>query len=238
MREISRREGVNREGNVSKRRKYLSPSNKSVKTAAEEFLEKASRELLGDNKSSVKGPFKLQDSDEDDDMSAEPIMSAYIKVSMISCIPADDFDAQITGVSSLALHCVHLSSEIPYKRVDCCLNVHPDWSLILGLISEPTKCSNVKVKDDKDKTCKDKIKILEARLGIAKGKPAGRMSVRSEPTEYSNSKVNDLKINMLETRIKILEARLKLERHPEDRACQTGAILYELLDDMKNLRMD
>ncbi|GJS81055.1 nuclear nucleic acid-binding protein C1D [Tanacetum coccineum] len=68
MREISRREVVNREGNVSKRRKYLSSSKKSVKTAAEEFLEKASRELLGDNKGSVKGPFKLQDSDEDDDM--------------------------------------------------------------------------------------------------------------------------------------------------------------------------
>ncbi|GJW40853.1 zinc finger, CCHC-type containing protein [Tanacetum coccineum] len=88
MREISRREGANREGNVSKWRKYLSPSNKSVKTAAEEFLEKASRELLGDNKSSVKGPFKLQDSDEDDDMSAEPIMSGCIKVSVIRCIPA------------------------------------------------------------------------------------------------------------------------------------------------------
>ncbi|GJT26565.1 hypothetical protein Tco_0906840 [Tanacetum coccineum] len=88
MREISRREGVNREGNVSKRRNYLSPSNKSVKTDAEEFLEKASRELLGDNKSSGKGPFKLQDSDEDDDMSAEPIMSGCIKVSVINCIPA------------------------------------------------------------------------------------------------------------------------------------------------------
>nr|GEV30169.1 nuclear nucleic acid-binding protein C1D [Tanacetum cinerariifolium] len=72
MREVSRREVVNREGNVSKRRKYLSSNKKSVKTAAEEFLEKASRELLGDNKSSVKGPFKLQDSDEDNDMSAEP----------------------------------------------------------------------------------------------------------------------------------------------------------------------
>lgn len=72
MREISRREVVNREGNVSKRRKYLSSNKKSVKTAAEEFLEKASRELLGDNKSSVKGPFKLQDSDDDDDMSTEP----------------------------------------------------------------------------------------------------------------------------------------------------------------------
>ncbi|GJX58466.1 hypothetical protein Tco_0289856, partial [Tanacetum coccineum] len=40
---------------------------------------------------------------------------------------------------------------------------------------------------------------------------------------------------MLEKRIKILEARLKLKRHPEDHTCQSGAILYELLDDMENL---
>lgn len=66
MREISRREGVNREGNVSKRRKYLSSDKTSVKTAAQEFLEKAARELLGDDKSSFKGPLKPQDSDEDD----------------------------------------------------------------------------------------------------------------------------------------------------------------------------
>lgn len=74
MREVSRREGVNRrhsEGNVSKRRKYLSSNKTSVKTAAQEFLEKASRELLGDNKSSFKGPLKPQDEDEDD-MAADP----------------------------------------------------------------------------------------------------------------------------------------------------------------------
>nr|GEU59305.1 hypothetical protein [Tanacetum cinerariifolium] len=45
-------------------------------------------------------------------------------------------------------------------------------------------------------------------------------------------------MNMLEIRINILEARLELERHPEDHTFQSGAILYELLDDMKNLRMD
>nr|GEV02035.1 hypothetical protein [Tanacetum cinerariifolium] len=56
--------------------------------------------------------------------------------------------------------------------------------------------------------------------------------------KYSNCKVNDLKINMLETRIKILEARLELERHPKDRAYQSCAILYELLDDMENLCID
>nr|GEY64388.1 hypothetical protein [Tanacetum cinerariifolium] len=69
----------------------------------------------------------------------------------------------------------------------------------------------------------------------------GRMILISsvfEPTEYSSYKVNDLKINMIETRIKILEARLELERHLEDRVCQSCAILYEILDDMENLRMD
>ncbi|GJY31851.1 hypothetical protein Tco_0415346 [Tanacetum coccineum] len=43
---------------------------------------------------------------------------------------------------------------------------------------------------------------------------------------------------MLETRIKILEARLDMERHPEDHTCQSGAILYELLNDMENLCLD
>ncbi|XP_071730403.1 uncharacterized protein [Rutidosis leptorrhynchoides] len=69
MREISKRETVNHErseGNVTKKRKYLGSTKKSVKTAAQEFLEKATRDLLGDNKSSIKGPLKPQDSDSDD----------------------------------------------------------------------------------------------------------------------------------------------------------------------------
>ncbi|XP_023739226.1 uncharacterized protein LOC111887291 [Lactuca sativa] len=65
MREISRREGV-KSGNVSKKRKYLSSDKPSVRTAAQEFLEKAARELLGNDKSSFKGPLKPQDEDEDD----------------------------------------------------------------------------------------------------------------------------------------------------------------------------
>ncbi|GJX58463.1 hypothetical protein Tco_0289853 [Tanacetum coccineum] len=134
MREISRQEGVNREGNVSKRRKYLSPSNKSVKTVAEEFLEKASRELLGDNKSSVKGPFKLQDSDEDDDMSAEPIMSGYIKVSVISCIPAvcSVWIRVLVGIHSVRYKSsvcrIHL---VPLK----CAAQHPNVQDILKIAS-------------------------------------------------------------------------------------------------------
>nr|GEX64846.1 hypothetical protein [Tanacetum cinerariifolium] len=59
--------------------------------------------------------------------------------------------------------------------------------------------------------------------------------IRFEPTKNSNCKFNDLKINMLEIRINILEARLELERHPEDHTFHSGAILYELLDDIKNL---
>ncbi|XP_076911299.1 uncharacterized protein LOC143569216 [Bidens hawaiensis] len=76
MREISRREGTNRaraEGNASKRRKYLSSNKTSVKTAAQDFLEKATRELLGEDKGSMKGPLKPRDDgdDDDDDMSPD-----------------------------------------------------------------------------------------------------------------------------------------------------------------------
>ncbi|KAD6453830.1 hypothetical protein R6Q59_015618 [Mikania micrantha] len=69
MREISRLEGINRrrsDGNASKKRKYLTSKKTSVKTAAQEFLEKATRELLGDDGSSFKGPLKPQKSDDDD----------------------------------------------------------------------------------------------------------------------------------------------------------------------------
>ncbi|GJT55449.1 hypothetical protein Tco_0990503 [Tanacetum coccineum] len=68
---------------------------------------------------------------------------------------------------------------------------------------------------------------------------------RSEPIECSNCKVKDLTINMLESRnralkarLRMLEARLEMERNPEDHACQSGAILNELLDDMEDLHME
>ncbi|GJV02179.1 hypothetical protein Tco_1335748 [Tanacetum coccineum] len=200
IREISRREGVNREGNVSKRRKYLSPRNKSVKTTAEEFLKKAIRELLGDNKSFVKGPFKLQDSDKDDGMSAEPIMFGYIKVSVISCIPA--------GIRSV-------------------------WIRVLVGLKQINMLET-------------RIKILEARLELERhleDRACQSGSILYELLDGTENlrmdyKVNDLKINILETRIKVLEARLELKRHPEDRVRQLGAILYELLDDMENIRID
>ncbi|GKC74719.1 hypothetical protein Tco_1120602 [Tanacetum coccineum] len=65
---------------------------------------------------------------------------------------------------------------------------------------------------------------------------------RSEPIECSNCKVKDLTINRLESRnralkarLRMLEARQEMERNPEDHACQSGAILNELLDDMEDL---
>ncbi|GJY32775.1 hypothetical protein Tco_0417244 [Tanacetum coccineum] len=68
---------------------------------------------------------------------------------------------------------------------------------------------------------------------------------RSEPIECSNCKVKDLTINKLESRnralkarLRMLEARLEMERNPKDHACQSGAILNELLDDMEDLHME
>ncbi|GJU07833.1 RNA-directed DNA polymerase, eukaryota, reverse transcriptase zinc-binding domain protein [Tanacetum coccineum] len=49
-----------------------------------------------------------------------------------------------------------------------------------------------------------------------------------ENAECSNCK-------LLTMKIKILEARLAMERHPEDHACQSAAILHELLNEMENI---
>ncbi|KAK3039606.1 hypothetical protein RJ639_029305 [Escallonia herrerae] len=68
MREISRGEGPKMkylESNVHKKRKCQSTEKQSVRTAAQDFLEKAARELLGDNKGGFKGPLQPQDSDGD-----------------------------------------------------------------------------------------------------------------------------------------------------------------------------
>lgn len=50
---------------LQKKRKYQSSEKQSVRSAAQEFLEKAARELLGDNKNGVKGPLQHEDSDDD-----------------------------------------------------------------------------------------------------------------------------------------------------------------------------
>ncbi|XP_047966796.1 nuclear nucleic acid-binding protein C1D-like [Salvia hispanica] len=68
MREISRGEGrgfKHVDKNLRKKRKYQSSEKLSVRSAAQEFLEKAARELLGDNKNGVKGPLQPADSEED-----------------------------------------------------------------------------------------------------------------------------------------------------------------------------
>ncbi|GKC04247.1 hypothetical protein Tco_0995857 [Tanacetum coccineum] len=43
---------------------------------------------------------------------------------------------------------------------------------------------------------------------------------------------------MLETRLKMLETIIEMKRHPEDHACQSAAMLHELLNDVENLRME
>lgn len=61
MREISRGEGSKLkylETNINKKRKCASSVRKSVQTAAQEFLDKAARELLGENNSGFKGPLQ------------------------------------------------------------------------------------------------------------------------------------------------------------------------------------
>ncbi|KAL7001788.1 hypothetical protein U1Q18_002936 [Sarracenia purpurea var. burkii] len=54
------------ERSVHKKRKYQSAEKISVRTAAQEFLEKAARELLGDNNRGFKGPVQPEPSNEDD----------------------------------------------------------------------------------------------------------------------------------------------------------------------------
>ncbi|GFQ04368.1 nuclear nucleic acid-binding protein c1d [Phtheirospermum japonicum] len=68
MRSISRGEAprINYlEKNLQKKRKYESSERQSVRSAAQEFLEKAARELLGDSKNGIKGPLQHEDSDDD-----------------------------------------------------------------------------------------------------------------------------------------------------------------------------
>lgn len=70
MRDISKGEGGKMkylERNVQKKRKYQSHNRQSVQSAAKEFLEKAARELLGDdnNNGGLKGPLRAEFPDKD-----------------------------------------------------------------------------------------------------------------------------------------------------------------------------
>jgi hypothetical protein len=66
----------------------------------------------------------------------------------------------------------------------------------------------------------------------------------SAPTRCSNCHEKNLRINMLkaqkrvlETRVRMPEARLEMATNPDNHACQSDAILRDLLGDMENLRM-
>lgn len=70
MRNISKGEGKKIkyvETNVQKKRKYPSTEKKSVQTAAQEFLEKATWELLGDNNDGFKGPLRAETSEDEEE---------------------------------------------------------------------------------------------------------------------------------------------------------------------------
>lgn len=61
MKDISREQGPRikyTESSAKKKRKYQSSEKTSVMTATKEFLEKAARELLGDNRSGFTGPLQ------------------------------------------------------------------------------------------------------------------------------------------------------------------------------------
>lgn len=68
MRDISKGEGPRKhsETNTWKRRKFQSSEKPSVQKAAQEFLEKAARELFGGNTNGFKGPVKVDSSSEDE----------------------------------------------------------------------------------------------------------------------------------------------------------------------------
>jgi hypothetical protein len=66
----------------------------------------------------------------------------------------------------------------------------------------------------------------------------------SSSTQCLNCVAKDNKIDELEarnkllmTRIKMLEMELELARKHEDHACQSGARLYDILNEMNNLHM-
>lgn len=65
MRDIRGKTINHMERNLQKKRKYQSTDKQSVQTAAKEFLEKAARELLGDNNNGFKGPLKAEASDQE-----------------------------------------------------------------------------------------------------------------------------------------------------------------------------
>ncbi|KAF5177801.1 Sas10/Utp3/C1D family [Thalictrum thalictroides] len=67
MRNISRGEAVrSKEHRNAKKKRKVHSEKQSVRAAAQEFLEKATQELLGANKGDIKGPLSIQTSDGED----------------------------------------------------------------------------------------------------------------------------------------------------------------------------
>lgn len=82
MKGIARGEGPRikyTDRSAQKKRKFQSSEKMSVQTAAKEFLEKASRELLGDTQGGFKGPLQIDASDKDDQpMDWSPFISHWM----------------------------------------------------------------------------------------------------------------------------------------------------------------
>ncbi|MCL7040939.1 hypothetical protein MKW94_004754 [Papaver nudicaule] len=66
MREISKGKAAVKGNTIPRKRKYQSSEKQSVRSAAEEFLEKAKRELLGTNHGDMKGPLRIDTLEEDE----------------------------------------------------------------------------------------------------------------------------------------------------------------------------
>ncbi|KAI3997325.1 hypothetical protein MKX01_003128 [Papaver californicum] len=66
MWEISKGKGAAKGNTIPRKRKYQSSEKQSVRSAAEEFLEKAKHELLGTNHGDMKGPLRIDTLEEDD----------------------------------------------------------------------------------------------------------------------------------------------------------------------------
>nr|GFB46896.1 hypothetical protein [Tanacetum cinerariifolium] len=66
---------------------------------------------------------------------------------------------------------------------------------------------------------------------VSSSSGSSRAALSPENTECSNCK-------LLTMKIKILEARLAMEKNPDDHACQSAAILHELLNEIENLRVE
>ncbi|GJU72649.1 hypothetical protein Tco_1264054 [Tanacetum coccineum] len=60
---------------------------------------------------------------------------------------------------------------------------------------------------------------------------SSRAALSPGNTECSNYK-------LLTMKIKILEARLAMEKNPDDHPCESVAILHELLNEMKIIRVE